>query len=65
MPPIPGVPKYVSRKGDLIMPNPYEEAHALSINDPASFWQKAAEDCHWYKKWDTVLDDSRRVDVFL
>jgi propionyl-CoA synthetase len=42
------------------MPNPYDEAHALSLNDPATFWQKAAEDCHWYQKWDRVLDDSRK-----
>ncbi len=42
------------------MTNPYDEAFAKSINDPDSFWAEAAEDCHWYKKWDKVLDDSNK-----
>ena len=41
------------------MTNPYENAFQQSINDPEAFWGKAAEDCHWYKKWDKVLDDSK------
>jgi len=40
------------------MTNPYEIAYRQSIEDPDTFWAKAAEDCHWYKKWDKVLDDS-------
>jgi propionyl-CoA synthetase len=40
------------------MANPYEIAYQQSIEDPNTFWAKAAEDCHWYKKWDKVLDDS-------
>ena len=42
------------------MSNPYDEAFAKSINDPEAFWGAAAEDCHWYKKWDKVLDDSNK-----
>lgn len=42
------------------MTNPYDEAHAQSINNPDEFWAAAAEDCHWYKKWDKVLDDSNK-----
>ncbi len=42
------------------MTNPYDEAFAQSINDPEAFWGAAAEDCHWYKKWDKVLDDSNK-----
>ena len=42
------------------MANPYEIAYARSINDPEGFWGEAAEDCHWYKKWDKVLDDSKK-----
>jgi len=42
------------------MTNPYEIAHRQSIEDPDTFWGKAAEDCHWYKKWDKVLDDSNK-----
>jgi propionyl-CoA synthetase len=42
------------------MANPYDAAHGQSIKDPTGFWGKVAEDCHWYKKWDKVLDDSRK-----
>ena len=42
------------------MTNPYEAAFQQSINDPDGFWGKAAEDCHWYKRWDKVLDDSNK-----
>ena len=24
--------------------------------DPAAFWAKQAEELHWFKKWDTVLE---------
>ena len=42
------------------MTNPYEIAHRQSIQDPDSFWAAAAQDCHWYKKWDKVLDDTNK-----
>jgi propionyl-CoA synthetase len=42
------------------MSNDYESAYVQSIRDPATFWGRIAEDCHWYKKWDKVLDDSRK-----
>jgi propionyl-CoA synthetase len=42
------------------MTNLYEEAYAKSMKDPDAFWAEAAEDCHWYKKWDKVLDDSNK-----
>ena len=42
------------------MANPYEIAHKQSMEDPDGFWGAAAEDCHWYKKWDKVLDDSNK-----
>ncbi|MFQ5944104.1 MAG: propionyl-CoA synthetase [Anaerolineales bacterium] len=41
------------------MPGSLEEIFAQSLNDPESFWAQAAEDVHWYKKWDKVVDDSR------
>ena len=34
------------------MTNLYDEAFQKSISDPEGFWGAAAEDCHWYKKWD-------------
>ncbi|WP_300462378.1 propionyl-CoA synthetase [Desulfobacula sp.] len=42
------------------MVNLYAEAYAQSINDPDKFWGSVAEDCHWYKRWDKVLDDSNK-----
>ncbi len=42
------------------MANAYEVAYKQSLEDPNGFWGKAAEDCHWYKKWDKVLDDSKK-----
>lgn len=42
------------------MTHPYDEAYQQSITDPEKFWGQAAEDCHWYQKWDKVLDDSRK-----
>jgi propionyl-CoA synthetase len=37
----------------------YDRAYARSIHDPEGFWGDAAEDVHWTKKWDRVLDASR------
>ncbi len=42
------------------MDNLYEEAYRQSMEDPEDFWEKAANECHWYKKWDKVLDDSNK-----
>ncbi|MFO7750898.1 MAG: propionyl-CoA synthetase [Desulfobacteraceae bacterium] len=42
------------------MANLYNEAYEKSINDPEGFWGPIAEECHWYKKWDKVLDDSNK-----
>jgi len=40
------------------MTTPYDRAYSESINDPERFWAAAADDCHWYKRWDKVMDDS-------
>lgn len=42
------------------MGNPYDEAFERSIEDPNGFWGEVAEDVHWYKRWDKVLDDSNK-----
>ena len=42
------------------MSNLYAQAYDQSINNPDEFWGSIAEDCHWYKKWDKVLDDSNK-----
>ncbi|ASQ90673.1 propionyl-CoA synthetase [Prosthecochloris sp. GSB1] len=36
----------------------YNRLYQESIDSPETFWAKAGEKLHWYKKWDKVLDDS-------
>lgn len=36
----------------------YQETYQLSMEDPESFWAKAAEAIDWVKPWDRILDDS-------
>ncbi len=42
------------------MTDRYETVYQQSINDPETFWAEAANDCHWYKKWNRVLDISNK-----
>jgi len=42
------------------MSTPYDAVFEKSISAPDEFWAEAAQDCHWYKKWDKVLDDSNK-----
>ena len=42
------------------MTNGYLTQYKQSIEDPNGFWSVPAEDCHWYKKWDKVLDDTNK-----
>jgi propionyl-CoA synthetase len=37
----------------------YPEAYRRSHEDPEGFWGAAAEDIHWDRRWDRVLDRSR------
>jgi propionyl-CoA synthetase len=37
----------------------YESVYSSWKADPEAFWANAAQDVHWYKTWDKVLDDSR------
>ncbi|NJK80004.1 MAG: acetate--CoA ligase [Chloroflexaceae bacterium] len=36
----------------------YQETHRRSLEQPAEFWSGLAEELHWYRRWDHVLDDS-------
>ncbi|MDP6926632.1 MAG: propionyl-CoA synthetase, partial [Rhodospirillales bacterium] len=36
----------------------YTDIYSKSMEDPEGFWGEVAEDIHWEKKWDTVLDRS-------
>jgi propionyl-CoA synthetase len=37
----------------------YEAVYGESIERPDAFWGKAAHEIQWFKKWDSVLDDTR------
>ncbi|HUM17742.1 MAG TPA: propionyl-CoA synthetase [Candidatus Nitrosotalea sp.] len=37
----------------------YEEIYRRSQSDPEGFWGAAAEDVHWERRWDRVLDATR------
>lgn len=37
----------------------YEEMYRRAHDDPEGFWAARAEDIHWEKRWDRVLDASR------
>jgi len=41
------------------MTRSYDDLYARSLSDPEAFWAEAAEDIHWERRWDRVLDDSR------
>ncbi len=34
----------------------YERLYAEAAADPQAFWARQAEDLHWFKKWDTILE---------
>jgi acetyl-CoA synthetase len=36
----------------------YEALYQKSLQDPQAFWAERAAELDWFKKWDTVLDDS-------
>jgi len=41
-------------------PAEFDTLYRRSIERPEEFWAEAAEDLRWYKRWDRVLDDSRK-----
>jgi len=34
----------------------YEEQYKLSLDKPEAFWDGIAQNFHWFKKWDTVVE---------
>jgi propionyl-CoA synthetase len=36
----------------------YDAVHRRSLDDAEDFWAEAAEDIHWHRRWDEVLDRS-------
>src|SRR5262245_50290373 len=41
------------------MKSSYSDVYAQWLAAPEAFWEAAAEDIFWYKKWEVVLDASR------
>ena len=37
----------------------YDECYRRALSDPEGFWAAAAEDIHWERRWDRVLDATR------
>ncbi len=37
----------------------YDALYQESLNSPETFWPKMANELHWHKKWDTLLDWSK------
>src|ERR1041385_1327484 len=46
---------------NAIIPD-YEAVYKKAQQDPQAFWAEQAEQLHWFKKWDKVLDDSNALD---
>ena len=42
------------------MDNAYQTQYLRSLRDPEGFWAEAAEDLHWERSWDRVLDRTRK-----
>jgi acetyl-CoA synthetase len=49
-------PPEFSAKAHIKSLEQYEALYKQSIEDPEKFWAEAAEDLHWFKRWDKVLD---------
>jgi propionyl-CoA synthetase len=42
------------------MAGEYQKAYEESLNSPDTYWEKAAGNIEWYKKYEKVLDDSNK-----
>ena len=38
----------------------YREEYERSMADPEAYWEEVAEELHWFKRWDKVLDESKK-----
>ncbi|MBT3467923.1 MAG: acetate--CoA ligase [Opitutae bacterium] len=47
-----------SSKAHIKSMEEYQALHKRSIEDPEGFWSEVASELHWFKEWDTVLNDS-------
>jgi len=49
-------PAEFSRKAQIKNLAEYEALYKESVEQPEKFWARAAEELHWFKKWDKVLE---------
>ncbi len=57
-------PKEFVEKAHIKSRSEYEALYARSIEDPEGFWAEFANELHWFKKWDRVLEgDLTKADV--
>ena len=49
-------PPEFSQKAQIKSLAEYEALYKESIEQPEKFWARAAEELHWFKKWDKVLE---------
>ena len=49
-------PEEFSRKAYIKSLEEYEQMYKRSIEDPEAFWAEVANDLHWFKQWDKVLE---------
>jgi len=45
-----------SKKAWIQSREQYDQLYRESIDRPEKFWGRIAEELHWFKKWDKVLD---------
>ena len=50
-------PEDFSSKAHIQSIEDYKALHQRSIQDPEGFWSEVASELHWFRKWDTVLND--------
>ncbi len=49
-------PAEFSQKAQIKSLDEYEALYKESVEQPEKFWARAAEELHWFKKWDKVLE---------
>jgi acetyl-CoA synthetase len=49
-------PPEFSRRAHIKSREEYDKLYRESIDQPEQFWGRMAENIHWFKKWDKVLD---------
>ena len=49
-------PEHFSHQAHIKSLQEYERIYRESVEDPEKFWGRIANELHWFKKWDKVLE---------